>query len=1162
LLRIFKKTIIFNAKMCTLLIWSALNKKKVSMQPKFTLKQVGLFTGRALLTSALLLFVFFTTNAQSLFNGNLSTGATHSTGTAAPTGTTWSELQGANSTLGTGVNITAGYSVADNFTVPVGGPSWIISKFTFFAYSTGFTGASSPFNDVRLLIYNTDPSVGSPTPIFGDFTTNRFTASSFSNMYRTSGASADQSRRIWQIEANVNVTLAPGTYWVEWALGNGGLSNFSPLNTVAGNANPGGNAKQRTFTSGLPGTWAGLVDGGNPQDMPFKVDYATGPCSGTPAPGNTISTATTACPGVNFTLTLQNATSGSGVTYQWQSSPDGSTWTNIAGATNNSLIRNHSASTYYRCQVTCSGNTGSSNAVLVALTPTSGCYCIPPTSNCAVDDVILNVTLNTLNNTSTCTTGGFTYFSSVAAPDVFIGASNPMSVRVGPGGTEHVAVWIDYDRNGSFDANEFTALGSGNGTTISNNIVVPSNVTSGPTRMRVRVRWSTALTGTQSCFGYSFGETEDYNVNLVPCVPVRYATQPANATVTCGGNATFSVTATGTLPAYRWQYRTSATGVWMDLPNGGPVSGATTATLTLTSVPATWNGYQVRAMLRGGCAGDDPSSAATVTVNAPVATVSPASAVICNTSSQTLALTNLVSVPATFTANSGTISVTIPESATGATSASNTLNVSGIPAGSVITRIDVKLNVTHSWVGDVVANIKAPNGAIFNLAYVLSATGGAGATTGFTNTVISSAGTALLSSGSNPYTGIFRADAVSGTPPAGFPPYGPTGYIPTTNTWGGLTSTPNGNWTLALYDYYVDPDPGRLTNWTLEITYVAPNYAQGIWTSTPSTPSTMYLDAALTQAYDGSAQTTVYVKPAVNTTYSVSFTNPLNGCVSAVTNVPVTVGVPITGLTAPATVATCVGSGFSIAATHAAVPSTNATPTYQWQVSADGGVNWTNISGATGATLSVASTTQSMNGYRYRIQVTSGGCTVVATTPTVLTVYALPTVTLAAASRTLTPGKTITITANSTPAAAANGWSWTLNGASVAGTSNTQTVNIDGLGSYHATVRDINGCVSTSKDPLIITAEASDKLWIYPNPTAGAFQIRYYHAGDANEKRIISVYNAAGQLVASKSFDLTYTSAPYLRMDVDLSGAARGTYVVKVAHEYSGKIVSGLVLVQ
>ncbi len=47
------------------------------------------------------------------------------------------------------------------------------------------------------------------------------------------------------------------------------------------------------------------------------------PCTGTPAPGNTLSTANPVCPGINFTLSKQNSTPGSGVTNQWQSSPDG-----------------------------------------------------------------------------------------------------------------------------------------------------------------------------------------------------------------------------------------------------------------------------------------------------------------------------------------------------------------------------------------------------------------------------------------------------------------------------------------------------------------------------------------------------------------------------------------------------------------------------------------------------------------------------------------------------------------------------------------------------------------------------------------------------------------------------------------------------------------------
>ena len=61
------------------------------------------------------------------------------------------------------------------------------------------------------------------------------------------------------------------------------------------------------------------------------------PCSGTPAPGNTLSTVPSACPGINFSLSLQNNTPGSGVTYQWQSATSlTGPFSNIAGATNSS----------------------------------------------------------------------------------------------------------------------------------------------------------------------------------------------------------------------------------------------------------------------------------------------------------------------------------------------------------------------------------------------------------------------------------------------------------------------------------------------------------------------------------------------------------------------------------------------------------------------------------------------------------------------------------------------------------------------------------------------------------------------------------------------------------------------------------------------------------
>ena len=158
--------------------------------------------------------------------------------------------------------------------------------------------------------------------------------------------------------------------------------------------------------------------------------------------------------------------SGSGVTYQWQSSANGTTYTNISGATNTTLTTSQTAATYYRVAATCSGNTGISNPVYVTMNSFMGCYCIPSNSSgCGASDVINNVTLGTLNNTTGCTAtpSYIDYGGTVSAPSLTIGTTYPMSVTVGPGGTEYVGVWIDYNQSGTFDASEYTYLGTGNG---------------------------------------------------------------------------------------------------------------------------------------------------------------------------------------------------------------------------------------------------------------------------------------------------------------------------------------------------------------------------------------------------------------------------------------------------------------------------------------------------------------------------------------------------------------------------------------------------------------------------------------------------------------------------------------------------------------------------
>lgn len=236
-------------------------------------------------------------------------------------------------------------------------------------------------------------------------------------------------------------------------------------------------------------------------------------CTGTPTPG-TISGATGACTGVDFDLMVTGYTSGvSGLTFQWQSSTtSGGTFTNIAGETSSTLTTSQTATMFYKCVVTCSGSSASTPEYAVQMNTFISCYCEAAT-NCALKDAILNVTIGTLNNTTTCGTNGYTMYTS-SIPTLNKGTTYPLSVTVDTGGTEHVSVWIDYNHSGTFETTEYVYVGSGRDTTLMANIAVPNTSSTGNTVMRVRVRWNTQLADTASCYDYSFGETEDYVVNI------------------------------------------------------------------------------------------------------------------------------------------------------------------------------------------------------------------------------------------------------------------------------------------------------------------------------------------------------------------------------------------------------------------------------------------------------------------------------------------------------------------------------------------------------------------------------------------------------------------------------------------------------------------------
>lgn len=277
---------------------------------------------------------------------------------------------------------------------------------------------------------------------------------------------------------------------------------------------------------------------GEYEDYAVNVTAGTA-CTGTPAVGAATSTQTSVCGQTSFVLSASGVTPAAGYSYQWQSSPTGTDqWTNL-GAAQNSLSYTRTGqtqATFYRVVITCTGSglSGTSTAVSVGQNAVDTCYCINTINfNCTDGDVITNVTVGTINNSTTCgnATTGYTNYSGSVTPPVFnIGATIPVSVSVGPSGDgwlyESVGVWIDYNKNGVFDQAEYNYIGTGLNQAVTGSITIPATAVVGNTRMRVVVAASAA-----DSFGHQFacgpvaannnyGEMEDYTVTIAPSLSI------------------------------------------------------------------------------------------------------------------------------------------------------------------------------------------------------------------------------------------------------------------------------------------------------------------------------------------------------------------------------------------------------------------------------------------------------------------------------------------------------------------------------------------------------------------------------------------------------------------------------------------------------------------
>ncbi len=260
---------------------------------------------------------------------------------------------------------------------------------------------------------------------------------------------------------------------------------------------------------------------------------------------------------------------------------------------------------------------GEAEDYLVSITGSGGggSYCNPitgsPSSGGTTDgDYINQVLLGTLSNISGASTA-YPYYTDYSAntgsawnPTLTTGSNYNISITSGSYNSDVYAAWIDYNNDGDFyDINE--KLGEFSTTlafeTQNINFTVPLGTTPGNKRMRVRCTFS--QTNMDPCATtYTFGETEDYSVNITSggggSTPCELNLHGVNCDVTDAIddvyllNSTLMNLSTGcnslTAPGYTLWPASGATTTTL-MRNQNYILGVTTTSSSIISAWFDWN---------------------------------------------------------------------------------------------------------------------------------------------------------------------------------------------------------------------------------------------------------------------------------------------------------------------------------------------------------------------------------------------------------------------------------------------------------------------------------------------------------------------------------------------------------------------------------------------
>jgi|GEM_PF-1979010 len=306
----------------------------------------------------------------------------------------------------------------------------------------------------------------------------------------------------------------------------------------------------------------------------------------------------TVVPGSDVSFTI--AATGTGLTYVWEVSSNGTVWTTV---TDNILYSGATTATLTANDVDMSVDGLKYRVTVNGIAP-----CAPVTSGVATLHVSnIGISQHPSNVILCVTTSGTATFTAVAT-----GANVTYEWQEDAG----TGNWLPI-ANGTVGGVTYSGANT-NGLTLTGLTAANSGY-----RYRLFVQEDTATAASNPA---------TLTVNQAPVIN----TQPS-AGIACSTGATtqFTVGATGTGLTYQWQYATSVNGTYANVANATPAgttySGATSATLSVSTTTATpASQYFYRAVVTGTAPCTTATSdAATLSINAPAITSQPvASAVI------------------------------------------------------------------------------------------------------------------------------------------------------------------------------------------------------------------------------------------------------------------------------------------------------------------------------------------------------------------------------------------------------------------------------------------------------------------------------------------------------------------------------------------------------